>query len=184
MKTNLTRNSFDPAKHFSSVRLKQGAMQLDADWNEQVDILARREHSALTDIVGQAGVPAENGGFRIVAAVSELTAEEQANPANAFTATLAARDLLITAGRAYVNGRLIENDEITILSDQTDTPGQGVLPLGRRSSSGLPRCLGPNDHQRRRCQYSRGRAGWSRYRDTNEMYLAGAQPSGFRRAGG
>ncbi len=128
MKTDRTRNTFDPQKHFSTVRLKQGAMQLDADWNEQIDILGLREETALIDITGQTGVPIENGGFRIVAAPADLTQDEQDNPDNAFARPLAARDLLITAGRAYVDGKQVVNDAIATLSDQPDLPGQGVLP--------------------------------------------------------
>ena len=39
MKADLTRNSFDPLKHFSRVVMQQGRVQLDADWNEQAAIL-------------------------------------------------------------------------------------------------------------------------------------------------
>ena len=38
MKGDFTRLTFAPAKHYSSVRQQQGRVQLDADWNEQVDI--------------------------------------------------------------------------------------------------------------------------------------------------
>lgn len=39
MKADVTRSSFDPLKHFSSVVMQQGRVQLDADWNEQAAIL-------------------------------------------------------------------------------------------------------------------------------------------------
>ena len=39
MKSDISRNTFDPAKHFSRVIMQQGRVQLDADWNEQADIL-------------------------------------------------------------------------------------------------------------------------------------------------
>ena len=38
MKGDFTRLTFQPEKHYSSVRLQQGRVQLDADWNEQADI--------------------------------------------------------------------------------------------------------------------------------------------------
>ena len=38
MKGDFTRFSFDPAKHYSGVRMQQGRVQLDADWNEQQSI--------------------------------------------------------------------------------------------------------------------------------------------------
>ena len=39
MKADLTRSSFDPLNNFSRVLMQQGRVQLDADWNEQADIL-------------------------------------------------------------------------------------------------------------------------------------------------
>lgn len=127
MKTNLTRDTFDPANHYSSVRTKQGAMQLDADWNEQVDILGRRETTSLLDIIGPFGVPQTGGGFRIVAAPGDLTPDETADPANAAPPALDPGDLLITAGRGYLDGRLIENDRITSLTGQPHLPDAPVL---------------------------------------------------------
>ncbi|MCX6048065.1 MAG: DUF6519 domain-containing protein, partial [Chloroflexi bacterium] len=40
MKGDFTRSTFKPAKHYSSVRMQQGRVQLDADWNEQIDLTA------------------------------------------------------------------------------------------------------------------------------------------------
>jgi hypothetical protein len=127
MKTDLTRNTFDPAKHYSSVRTKQGSMQLDADWNEQVDILARREMLSLADIIGASGRPQSGGGFRVVANAAELTADEAADPRNDSPPVPGPGDVLITGGRAYVDGKLIENDAITTLTGQPYLPGAGGL---------------------------------------------------------
>ena len=38
MNGDITRDTFDALKHFSSVLMQQGRVQLDADWNEQVAI--------------------------------------------------------------------------------------------------------------------------------------------------
>ena len=38
LKGDFTRNTFKKEKHYSGVRMQQGRVQLDADWNEQVDI--------------------------------------------------------------------------------------------------------------------------------------------------
>jgi hypothetical protein len=38
MKNDLTRSTFRRERHYSSVRMQQGRVQLDADWNEQLDI--------------------------------------------------------------------------------------------------------------------------------------------------
>ena len=35
MSGDYSRESFDPRRHFSAVRMQQGRVALDADWNEQ-----------------------------------------------------------------------------------------------------------------------------------------------------
>ena len=35
MKGDISRETFDVAKHYSGVRMQQGRVQTDADWNEQ-----------------------------------------------------------------------------------------------------------------------------------------------------
>ena len=60
MKADLTRESFNPLKHFSRVLMQQGRVQLDADWNEQADILLRYLRQLGTDIIGPHGGPKDN----------------------------------------------------------------------------------------------------------------------------
>jgi hypothetical protein len=57
MKGDFSRDNFKPKKNYSSVRLQQGRVLLDADWNEQVDIQRHRQQQALRDIIGYAGGP-------------------------------------------------------------------------------------------------------------------------------
>ncbi len=57
MKGDFTRSTFNPKKHYSSVRMQQGRLQLDADWNEQVDILAHLNQVQIRDLIGLSGVP-------------------------------------------------------------------------------------------------------------------------------
>ncbi|NES01189.1 MAG: hypothetical protein F6J86_46790, partial [Symploca sp. SIO1B1] len=57
MKGDFTRWTFDASKRYSSVRLQQGRVLLDADWNEQLDIVAYREQRANKEIIGLNGVP-------------------------------------------------------------------------------------------------------------------------------
>ena len=40
MKGDYSRDTFDPAKHFTRVLMQQGRVQLDADWNEQAALSA------------------------------------------------------------------------------------------------------------------------------------------------
>ncbi len=66
MSGDYSRKTFDPAQHFSGVLMQQGRVQLDADWNEQIDIAGRRWRSETLDIIGRAVVPKETpNGFRI-----------------------------------------------------------------------------------------------------------------------
>lgn len=90
MSGDFTRQTFRREKHYSGVRLQQGRVQVDADWNELVDIQHHLERTAVEDVVGPTGMPAEAPGFAIELAVD---------------------DLLIGDGRAYVDGILVENEE-------------------------------------------------------------------------
>ena len=39
MSGDYTRFTFDPLKRYSGVLMQQGRVQLDSDWNEEIDIL-------------------------------------------------------------------------------------------------------------------------------------------------
>jgi hypothetical protein len=92
MSGDYTRFSFDPLKRYSGVLMQQGRVQLDSDWNEEIDILRRRLRTTTLDIMGPLGVPY---------AVSP----------NAFSIGWIAgppADLSIGPGRLYVDGIQIE----------------------------------------------------------------------------
>jgi Family of unknown function (DUF6519) len=86
---DLTRSSFDASRHFSGVRMQQGRVQLDADWNEQLDIQGHRDHAAALDTIGAGGAPKRGGGFRVLVAPG-------------------GSDLLLDPGRIWVDGTLCE----------------------------------------------------------------------------
>ena len=65
MKGDFTRDTFNPAKHFSRVLLQQGRVGLDADWNEQAEITAYRTETEALDVIGRAGAPKHDPGFAI-----------------------------------------------------------------------------------------------------------------------
>jgi len=92
MKGDFTRLTFRPTKHYNSVRMQQGRVQTDADWNEWGDIKAHLERTQGTDVIGICGVPRKDGGFEIGLA-----------PDN--------QDLTISQGRIYVDGILCELEE-------------------------------------------------------------------------
>lgn len=91
MKRDTTRETFEPRRHYSSVRQQQGRVQLDSEWNEQADIVAHRVETETIDTVGRCGVPCHHGGFGV-----EPTADGS--------------DLILTPGRIYVDGILCQLD--------------------------------------------------------------------------
>lgn len=110
MKADISRRTFDARKSYTGVRMQQGRIQVDADWNEQLDIQHYRQRLARTDTIGATGVPRgglddeEPGGFR-VSIIGE------------------GKQLVLTPGRIYVDGILCE-------LDPDDEARQTADPLG------------------------------------------------------
>jgi hypothetical protein len=124
MKGDFTRSTFKKKKHFHDVRMQQGRVQLDADWNEQLDITAHRVETETKDVVGLCGTPMHHGGFRIVVDPKNLTDEEKALPENQDSASLSVLpyNFYISGGRCYVDGILCENEYIVPFTNQPDLP--------------------------------------------------------------
>lgn len=57
MSGDYTRFTFDPSKRYAGVLMQQGRVQLDSDWNEEIDILRRRLVTTTLDTLGPLGVP-------------------------------------------------------------------------------------------------------------------------------
>src|SRR2546430_2504911 len=98
MKADLTRSTFRQERHYSGVRMQQGRVQLDADWNEQVDIDTHLDETTRIDVIGRCGMPEDDAGFEVTPAAD-------------------GSDLLLSSGRAYVDGILCENDGSPISAD-------------------------------------------------------------------
>jgi hypothetical protein len=105
MKGDFTRFTFQPNKQYTSVLMQQGRLQLDADWNEQMGILAYLNQVQARDTIGaSAGTSETEGGFEIQIADEDNT------------------DLIITPGRFYLDGILCElvrgsNLDVELLAD-------------------------------------------------------------------
>jgi hypothetical protein len=127
MKSDLTRLTFNQAKHYRAVQQQQGRVQLDADWNEQLDITGHRIETETVDTIGTCGAPLHDDGFRLVTKATDLTADEKARPGNENPPVVPPGDLLITAGRFYAGGVLAENDRIVLASAQPDLPTPAQL---------------------------------------------------------
>jgi hypothetical protein len=98
MKADLTRSTFRHERHYSGVRMQQGRVQVDADWNEQVDIDAHLDETTRIDVIARCGMPEDDAGFEVTPAAGSS-------------------DLLLSAGRAYVDGILCENDASPIAAE-------------------------------------------------------------------
>ncbi len=107
---DLTRSTFRAHRHYAGVRMQQGRVQLDADWNEQLDLTAHRDRAESLDVIGPVGVPKVDGGF-------ELTVAPDGT------------DLLLSPGRAWVAGRLCEVEGATTAADEKTTTSVTVDSL-------------------------------------------------------
>jgi photosystem II stability/assembly factor-like uncharacterized protein len=65
MRGDFSRVTFRPENHFSGVLLQQGRVQLDAEFNEHVDIEAYRDRATARDVIGPTGAPQDGEGFAI-----------------------------------------------------------------------------------------------------------------------
>ena len=90
--------------------MQQGRVTLDADFNEQASILLHYMRALARDLIGPYAAPSANAGF--------LLSYDQKN-----------KDLIISAGRYYVDGILVENLEDTPYSQQPDWPVPDSDPL-------------------------------------------------------
>ncbi len=89
MSGDFTRVRFDPINDYSSVLLQQGRVTLDADVNEQVDLLDRRLRAEVVDTLARGVISRETP--------------------SAFLLAFSGADLTIAPGRALVHGLLAEN---------------------------------------------------------------------------
>src|SRR6516225_12499824 len=131
MKGDFSRDSFDATRHYRSVRMQQGRVQLDADWNEQSDIGEHVAEATTADIAGPCGAPENLSAFHVVTDVKNLTPQEKTLPQNVPANPLQAGDFYLSAGHYYVHGILCENEQIVAYTSQPDLPGLTPLPLGQ-----------------------------------------------------
>jgi hypothetical protein len=85
MTGDFTRDTFRPAKAYSSVRMQQGRLFTDADWNEQADIARASLRGTAKSVIGPSGMPEDAPGFAVIPGANKKT-------------------LLLGGGLAYVDG--------------------------------------------------------------------------------
>src|SRR5215216_5555626 len=142
MNGDFTRLTFQPKKNYSSVRLQQGRVQLDADWNEQIDIQAYHDQTTTRDVVGLSGAPHQRP-------------EEFKN----FEIRAAGQDIEIAGGRIYVDGILCENEADVGFAAQPDLPGATLPDQAGNYHAHADRLAGQVAEARRRDRLPRVRRG-------------------------
>jgi len=120
MKGDFTRNTFDPKKHYRSVLMQQGRVQLDADWNENLAIGSHLLQTLTRDVIGECGVPIHVDAFKI-------DVPSPIDPAQLDFKILAGPQ---RKGRMYVNGLLIEIEDPTTYLTQPAPDGTTLAELG------------------------------------------------------
>jgi hypothetical protein len=136
MAGDISRNTFDPARHYSRVLMQQGRVLLDSDWNEQTSLHLHYLRSLAADLIGPAGGPRDACGFKIVAPGGGVIVVDgeardfpraergeteaiggmpilpgEADRRRRLEALDAPRNFLVGPGRYYVNGILCENEQ-------------------------------------------------------------------------
>lgn len=104
MKTQISRDSFQPDKRYTGIHQQQGRILTDADWNELVAICREQLKQMFIDVVG-------NGSPRIGAL--SITADRRIQPGNLYVGGL----------RAELPGNIS-----LAANTQTDLPGYPTLP--------------------------------------------------------
>jgi len=110
MKGDFSRITFDATNHFSRVLMQQGRVTIDADPNEQADILLHYLRTLARDLIGPFGGPEDALGFKL-----DVTPATTNPPAPPWT-------LSIGPGRYYVDGILCENEKTRSYANQPDYP--------------------------------------------------------------
>ena len=99
---------------YASVRLQQGRVLLDAEFNEQVDIAERARRVGLADVHGPGGAPASSTDRSIYPTGTVDALHFAVLPSSTGTR------LEISPGRIYVDGVCCENTAICSLANQPD----------------------------------------------------------------
>ena len=117
MRGDFSRIRFNRRKNYTATLQQQGRVELDADANEQrfIDEFLRRAETV--DVIGEFGGPADDAGFQI---------------------TVVNTQILIGAGRYYVDGLMCENlttlpyDQQPFLAEPVSTSSELLNELRRK----------------------------------------------------
>ena len=102
---DISRSIFDARKHYTGVRMQQGRVLVDDDWNEHATIASEDQRLTRIDVIGPAGTP--DAGFLIDPNAAPIAA---ADPV----------DFTIRAGTFYLGGLRLELEQDETLRMQHD----------------------------------------------------------------
>ena len=115
MRGDFSRDTFDPLRHYSRVLVQQGRLQMDADDNEQSEILLHYLRTLVSDLMGGSAGPGK--GFEIQKPAAGVKF-----------------DFSIAPGRYYVDGVLCENEASALAyTAQKGFSDDDALPDSKRS---------------------------------------------------
>lgn len=141
MKGDFTRSTFRPKKHYTSVRMQQGRLQLDSDWNEQADIQNHLRRAQTVDMIGagsgSASVDLNTGdrnvnGFKVVPIFLHTADEASSSP----------EDLAILPGHFYANGILCELAQESDFSVSVNSGETQQVAVSSLTIDGRPLAVG------------------------------------------
>jgi hypothetical protein len=128
MSGDYSRERFQAQRNVASVRMQQGRVQLDSDWNELVDVVDRRFRTETVDLVARGPVDSPGG----VAVYPRLTPD-------AFRIGISGGTITIGRGRMYVDGLLAENHGTGPLEfDRILAEERGTQPITYETQPHLP----------------------------------------------
>ncbi len=131
MAGDISRNTYDETKHYSRVLMQQGRVLLDSDWNEQTALHLHYLRALAFDLIGPAGGPWNNCGFRITAPdAGGLVAKEERDSPRIERRERADGESVLNAGEGIPERRPLA---------AADAPRNFVIGLGAYYVDGI-RC--------------------------------------------
>ena len=117
MKGDFSRNTFSRKKRYHTVRMQQGRVLLDADWNEMVDMVSDQHTTALRKMIGEHG--GLGSGFQVTFAdnADKCDAENETEKGQSLP------ELYLHAGQYYATGYSCTLDETISFEKQPYFPG-------------------------------------------------------------
>jgi hypothetical protein len=151
MRGDFSRLTFKPENNYLRVLMQQGRVHLDADWNEQIDILLHYMQTLAADIIGPYAGPVDHWGYEIIVNDNDIDAHIDALQEEGTIQTQLIRDrsrarlrvrlrdllkkakptMIVGKGRYYVDGLLCENHDYYAMSIEA-AADKGEFDLGKK----------------------------------------------------